>query len=173
MNYHKPDDIYKTSNPIPLQNSAIFSNLCFKLEDMETVRTLNKWANHHLVVPMFVLRLLLGGFLFVKGIQFESQTELLLDLIRPLGIKDWGLVIVHYVAMVHFAGGLMVIFGLVTRLALFFQLPIFIGAVVVNLMNNVDGWLMAQAVFGLVATIAFIFYGSGRVSMDHNLKMHW
>lgn len=140
---------------------------------MSTIRTLNKWANHHFVVPMTIFRIIFGAFLFYKGIQFESQTQIIIDLVNPLGIESGEMLVVHYVSMVHLAGGILVMFGLITRLALFFQLPIFLGAVVINAINHVEPFIMTQAIFGLIATLLFLAYGSGRVSVDYKLQMEW
>jgi uncharacterized membrane protein YphA (DoxX/SURF4 family) len=120
---------------------------------------------------MHTLRMILGAFIFVKGIQFESQSALLLDLINSFTPALGSMVMVHYVAMAHFAGGLLVFFGLFTRGALLFQLPIFIGAVAINIMNGSTSFELAQAIFGLVGCIAFIIYGSGRKSVDYDWKM--
>lgn len=138
---------------------------------MSTIKTLNKWANKNLKFSMHSLRLILGVFLFVKGIQFESQSGLLLELINTNNPALGTMGVIHYVAMSHFVGGVMVFFGLYTRLALLFQLPIFIGAVIINAMSGAEAFVMLQAIFGLLATIAFIFYGSGRYSVDYRLKM--
>jgi putative oxidoreductase len=40
---------------------------------------------------------------------------------------------VHYIASAHFLGGILIVFGLLTRWAILAQLPILIGAVLINL----------------------------------------
>jgi len=138
---------------------------------METIRTLNKWANSHMSLFMDAIRMLLGIFLFVKGIQFQGQTELLVGLIQPQDPSMAVMGLAHYVAMAHLAGGVLIFFGLITRLALLIQLPIFIGAVFINVINDAESFIMAQALFGLIASVIFIIYGSGRFSADYRLKM--
>lgn len=135
------------------------------------IRVLNKWANSHMSLTMDSIRMILGIFLFIKGIQFASQTELLVDLIQPNDVSNSTLLVAHYVTLVHFAGGILVLFGLITRLALLFQLPIFIGAVIINTMNGAESVVMAQALFGLIGSIVFILYGSGRYSVDYKMQM--
>ncbi|MCJ8292414.1 MAG: DoxX family protein [Crocinitomicaceae bacterium] len=135
------------------------------------IRVLNKWANSHMSLTMDSIRMILGIFLFIKGIQFASQTELLVDLIQPNDVSSSTLLVAHYVTLVHFAGGILVLFGLLTRLALLFQLPIFIGAVIINVMNGAESVVMAQALFGLIGSIVFILYGSGRYSVDYKMQM--
>lgn len=139
---------------------------------MDTIRTLNKWANSHFSLSMDALRMIVGVFLFVKGIQFQSQTDLLMELILPASNSEMSaMFIAHYVTLAHFAGGILVFFGLLTRIAMLFQLPIFIGAVIINTLNGVDSFILAQAIFGLAACIVFIAYGSGRYSIDYKWKM--
>ncbi|MCH2223657.1 MAG: DoxX family protein [Crocinitomicaceae bacterium] len=135
------------------------------------IRTLNKWANSHMSLTMDSIRMILGIFIFIKGLQFASQTDLLVDLIQPNDPSASTLFIAHYVAMAHFAGGILVFFGLITRLVLLIQLPIFIGAVIMNTINGAESVIMAQAIFGLIGSIVFILYGSGRYSVDHKLQM--
>ena len=42
---------------------------------METVKSLNKWANAHTSYPLDILRIVVGIFLFWKGISFITDTE--------------------------------------------------------------------------------------------------
>ena len=138
---------------------------------MKSVRKLNKWANSNLNLSMHALRMVLGVFLFIKGLQFAASTETLVELIQPDKPTYVALLIAHYVAIAHLARGILVFFGLLTRVVMVFQLPIFIGAVFINIINGVDSFILAQSIFGLACSVAFIFYGSGRYSADYQLKM--
>ena len=54
---------------------------------METIKTLNKWANAHTYYPLDILRIFLGGFLFYKGIYFMSNLQELLALFEPPTVR--------------------------------------------------------------------------------------
>ena len=138
---------------------------------MKLVKPLNKWANSHFSLTMDSIRMLLGIFLFYKGIEFASGTEALVELIQLKNPTSAKLFVVHYVIMAHLAGGVLVFFGLLTRLSLLVQLPIFIGAVIINVENDVESVILAQSIFGLVASAVFVLYRSGRYSVDYRLKM--
>jgi putative oxidoreductase len=134
---------------------------------------LNKWANAKTNIAFDILRIGLGAFFFIKGLQFADQTNMLLDLIQPKNSDAVGLLIVHYVAMVHFAGGLLIAFGLLTRLSCLLQLPIVIGAVLVNFTVVMNPESLIQALLALVLTSFFLVYGSGRHSVDYAMKLHF
>jgi len=96
---------------------------------MNNVKSLNKWANAHTYLPVDLLRMALGIFLFWKGVTFITNIQYLVDLLSPIDKLDdgmSGMLIVHYVASAHFLGGILIFFGLLTRWALIVQLPILI-----------------------------------------------
>ena len=138
---------------------------------MGTVKTWNKWANRHTYYPLDLLRIALGVFLFIKGLNFMGNTHILLDLIKPFQSIGGEMIAIHYVAPAHLVGGLLIIAGLLTRWALIAQLPIVIGAVLINFMGdmNTENLILASVV--LLLCVFFIFYGSGKHSADYYLKM--
>ena len=77
----------------------------------------------------------------------------------------------HYVAPAHLIGGLLIAFGLLTRWAAIAQLPILIGAVLINIVGDMNGAALALAAVSLILCIFFIFYGSGKHSADYYFKM--
>jgi len=138
---------------------------------MKTVVQLNKWANAHTSVFTDVLRIATGLFLLFKGLQFSFQTNYLADIIKSSTLGS-ALFLEHYIAMAHIAGGILVAMGLLTRWSLIVQLPIFIGAVLVNFVGIMRVGNLLQAVAVLVVSLFFVIYGSGKHSADHELKMN-
>ena len=82
---------------------------------MDTIKTLNKWANAHTYLPLDLLRIALGVFLFIKGINFMADSTMLVSLFKPMQNMAGGMVVIHYVVPAHFIGGLLIAFGLLTR----------------------------------------------------------
>jgi len=78
---------------------------------------------------------------------------------------------VHYVGLFHFVGGIMIVFGLLTRLVLIVQLPIFIGAVAINFFGTMHLQNFTEASIVLILSLFFLIYGSGKHSVDYDLKM--
>jgi uncharacterized membrane protein YphA (DoxX/SURF4 family) len=138
---------------------------------MMTIRSLNKWANAHTSYPLDLLRVALGIFFFIKGIEFISQTHMLTGLIEPLRGYGGVMLAIHYIAPVHLVGGFLIAFGLLTRWALIAQLPVLIGAVLINFVGVMDWSNLLLALVVMAVTIFFIFYGSGKHSVDYYLKM--
>jgi uncharacterized membrane protein YphA (DoxX/SURF4 family) len=138
---------------------------------MMTIRSLNKWANAHTSYPLDLLRVALGIFFFIKGIEFISQTHMLTGLIEPLRGYGGVMLAIHYIAPVHLVGGFLIAFGLLTRWALIAQLPVLLGAILINFVGVLDWSNLLLATVVLAVTIFFIFYGSGKHSVDYYLKM--
>jgi uncharacterized membrane protein YphA (DoxX/SURF4 family) len=138
---------------------------------MNSVKNLNKWANTHTYLPVDLVRIALGVFLFMKGISFITNIQYLNDLISPIDRIGGGMFLVHYIAPAHIIGGIMIAFGLLTRWAIIAQLPILIGAIVVNFMGEMQSQNLLLALLILGIYIFFLFYGSGKNSADYYFKM--
>ena len=138
---------------------------------MGTIKSLNKWANAHTYYPLDLLRIALGVFLFIKGINFMSNVEILVELIKPLQSLAGDMMAVHYVAPAHFVGGILIAFGLLTRWAVVAQLPILIGAVLINFLGEMNTQNLIMSSIVLLLCLFFLLYGSGKHSVDYYLKM--
>ncbi|WP_269235350.1 DoxX family protein [Flavobacterium flavigenum] len=138
---------------------------------MENVKSLNKWANAHTYLPLDLVRIVLGMFLFMKGISFVTNAQYLHDLISPVDQYGGGMFLLHYIAPAHMIGGIMIVFGLLTRWAIASQLPILFGAVLVNFMGRMHSESLILAIVVLLLCIFFLFYGGGKHSADYYFKM--
>jgi uncharacterized membrane protein YphA (DoxX/SURF4 family) len=138
---------------------------------MGKIKSLNKWANRHTYWPLDIVRMTLGVFLFIKGINFMSDSQMLLDLFSPFKNMAGGIIMVHYVAPAHFIGGILIFFGLLTRWVIVAQLPILIGAILINFVGEMDSSNLIMASITFLVCIFFMFYGSGKHSSDYYFKM--
>ena len=138
---------------------------------MNSVKELNKWANTHTYLPIDLLRIALGVFLFMKGISFVTNIQYLADLISPIDRIGGGMFLIHYIAPAHMVGGIMIVFGLLTRWAIIAQLPILIAAIIINFMGEMHSQNLLFALFALAICVFFLFYGSGKHSADYYFKM--
>lgn len=139
---------------------------------MNAIKKLNKWANSH--NPFFSLdfaRWFLGGFLFFKGINFMTDAQFLKDIIAPNDGFLNSMLIYHYVTMAHLAGGVLIIFGLLTRMAVAIQMPILVGAVAMNFIVAMHPQNLVEASIILLLSVFFVIVGSGKHSADYGLKM--
>jgi uncharacterized membrane protein YphA (DoxX/SURF4 family) len=120
-----------------------------------------------------LMRVYLGIGLFVRGVLFISEPELLLGYLQDL--HSWFLpyAIVHFVAVAHLCGGLMLASGLLTRLAAAIQLPILFGAVFLvhssgGLLNPGQSLEFSSLVLALL--LVYFVFGSGELSVDKLLR---
>ena len=120
-----------------------------------------------------LMRAYLGIGLFVRGVLFVTEPELLLGYMQD--IHSWFLpyALVHFVAVAHICGGLMLAAGLLTRLAAAIQLPILFGAVFLvhssgGLLN--PGQSLEFSALVLALLVVYFVFGSGELSVDRVLR---
>ncbi|GAB3527335.1 DoxX family protein [Pontibacter brevis] len=134
---------------------------------------IERWSDAHHPLWLDFLRVGLGVFLFIKGIMFIQDTGALLSIMRKSEFPWVSAGLAHYVAMAHLAGGVLIAIGLVTRVAILFQIPILIGAVFfINpdrgfYSENTELW---SSIIVLALLIFFLVFGSGRFSADYVLR---
>jgi len=136
-----------------------------------SVKGLNKWANAHTYYVLDTLRIALGVFLFIKGTSFIRSSQYLIDLLTPLEYLKGGMLTFHYIAAAHIMGGIMIAVGLLTRWAIIAQLPILVGAVIINFVGVLHIGNLIVATVALLGCLFFLFYGGGKHSADYFFKM--
>ncbi len=125
-----------------------------------------QWQWRHNTPATDLIRIFLGGGLFVRGALFlidPSRLEMLVDAPGP----DW---FGYYVTWAHILGGLLMTAGLFTRLSALIQLPILIGAV--TLVHLREGLFAPTQSLELSALVLFLLcvvlvFGPGRLSLDY------
>lgn len=134
-------------------------------------RTLNELLveSRHFFIE--ALRIFLGGMLFLKGYYFVENLSVIYGLIEAnIGISPF--ILSHYVVAAHLVGGVMLIFGVLTRIAAAVQIPILAGAVLFVHSREIilgAGSDFQYALLVLVLLIVFFFYGGGKLSVDHHV----
>lgn len=140
---------------------------------MNIVQKIGRWGDAHHPHWLDILRITLGIIIFAKGVGFVNDRDAVADLIRHTNfqLSIWSAV--HYVVFAHLVGGLFIIFGFQTRLAIIFQIPILIGAVFfVNITNgfnflNSEFWISLAV---LLLLLVFLVVGSGKYSLDNMMN---
>ena len=139
---------------------------------MNAVQRLELWGEAHHPKYMDIIRIALGVFLCIKGIEFARHSDLIIEMISkraPFG--NFMLVILeHYVVFAHIVGGFMLATGFLTRVACIVQIPVMIGALIFgnwNLLSHFSDFLVALLVLALL--VWFLIIGSGPWSLDNAL----
>lgn len=136
------------------------------------IRRLNQWANAHTNLGIDAWRFLFAGLLFYKGLFLGFNETESLKILESMPGLGGNLFLIHYITMAHLCGALFIAMGLLTRLSAIAQLPILIGALLVNFTGVMIPLSFAEALFAVVSCVFFLFYGSGKHSVDYNLKLH-
>ncbi|MDG5766650.1 DoxX family protein [Balneolales bacterium ANBcel1] len=119
------------------------------------------------------LRIFLGLLFVYKGIYFIRELELLYRIINDT-MPISAFVVSHYVAFAHLGGGAMMIFGILTRIAVFVQMPIVIIGAVYFAGGNGSEFFgpTAELEYSLlifILLVVYFFYGAGKWSVDHRV----
>ena len=141
---------------------------------MEKVRQFIGWADTHPKVWLDCVRIYLGLGLFIRGLFIITNTkaEFIQTLIQRLEYP-WVVTagLLHYVALAHLIGGLMLVVGLLTRIAAWVQIPILAGALLIHrsdgLMTMGQSLELSALVFFLL--IIFALAGAGPLSVDNGM----
>jgi uncharacterized membrane protein YphA (DoxX/SURF4 family) len=140
---------------------------------MATTHRIIEWIDAHRDVAFDLIRIYLGIGLLVRGWFFILDSSAVMNLLADTGDPTFvSAALVHYVALAHFGGGLLLALGLLTRVAALVQIPVLIGAVFFVHLN--DGILAAGQSLEFSALVLFLLviiflHGAGRLSLDYYL----
>jgi putative oxidoreductase len=139
---------------------------------MNLTQKLDRWAYAHHPRWIDLLRIALGLILFIKGFVFIRNTDSLVEILRQSRFEWVSFALAHYVAFAHLVGGVMITIGLFTRVAVAFQLPILLGAII--FINSKPGFFSVNSelpfsILILLMLTFFFIYGSGPASADQAL----
>ncbi len=138
---------------------------------MDLLHRIEIWGEKHHPKLLDILRIALGFFLFIKGVESLNNMSQLLNLMT--GPDLFGsfsiLVLSHYIVFAHLLGGILMILGILTRFACLIQIPVMIGAVIFinssgNFMLPYSELLLSLLV--LLLLIYFLIIGNGPWSLD-------
>jgi uncharacterized membrane protein YphA (DoxX/SURF4 family) len=108
---------------------------------------------------MDIIRIALGIFLCIKGVQFPQQMSMLLSKM-PNDLSGNAFLIVllgHYVLFGHLMGGILLMLGVLTRFACLIQIPILLGAIIfIN--SSRDLWRPYSELYLSILVLALLLY---------------
>lgn len=134
---------------------------------------MGRWAEERRDVWLDLLRIYMGVALFLKGVDFIAHSTALMRTISSAEIPFSAVLLVHYIVCAHIAGGLMLAFGVLTRVAAAVQLPIVLGAIYfVHRREELfsQGHSLEFTLLVLFVLVLLTVSGSGRLSVDHYRK---
>jgi uncharacterized membrane protein YphA (DoxX/SURF4 family) len=132
---------------------------------MNYIQRMENWGDAHHPKWMDFIRIALGVFLLLKGVEFADNMNKLMGLMTGLPFGNFMMVILaHYVLFAHILGGILLMSGLLTRLGCLIQIPILLAALFLNIFNQFSELPLSLLVLALL--VYFLIIGSGRFSLD-------
>jgi uncharacterized membrane protein YphA (DoxX/SURF4 family) len=134
-----------------------------------------EWLSSHSDLWWDLLRIYVGVALFIKGFVYLHDTAGLAAILREAGVPLATPLTAEIAALAHVAGGLMLAFGLFTRVAAAIQIPNVLGAVAfVHLREGLftRGQTLELALLVLVILVLLVLGGAGRYSVDWYFLQH-
>ena len=131
------------------------------------------WADAHREYWLDCVRIYLGLGLLARGLLLitNTSTGYFVDLLQRSG-QSWitSGILLHYVMVAHFVGGLLLTIGFLTRWAALAQIPILIGAVF--FVHRQDGLFALGQSLEFSALVLFLLTlfaiaGAGKLSVDY------
>ena len=134
-----------------------------------------RWNLTHPSFLLLFIRIVLGMILLAKGIFFISNAQHLKELILESRFAPGVGFFAAYTTFAHLFGGVFIIIGLLTRLAVILQIPVLLGALFFILPEqglNDGGSDLILSLIVFIFLLIILFKGSGTISMDDYLKKH-
>jgi uncharacterized membrane protein YphA (DoxX/SURF4 family) len=142
---------------------------------MNPVHKILRWEHPRHQLLVLITRVVLGIIITLKGIIFISNIEYLDSLLQystfSAGVSFW----IYYIVVAHLLGGVFIIVGLLTRVAMLVLLPVLAGAVFFLNPGEHGLVLNGELVLSLLVfcmLFYFLFKGPGEISMDNYLRNH-
>lgn len=142
---------------------------------MYLLHKIDDWSEKHHPLWLDFFRALLGVILIWQALYFIINKSAVIQIVQQFGFGFYTMTAAHALIGVHLVGGVLILTGLLTRIAAVLQLPALICNIIFVIIPKGFMTLEPQAeltfiIFAL--TLLFIFEGSGHFSLDSYLKNH-
>jgi putative oxidoreductase len=137
---------------------------------MGTSDNLDKWGEQNRDVGLLLVRLVLGAVLILKGYRFLFHTNDIINMINTYHQSSLTIYFAWLVILANLVGGIFILIGILPRVTAIIEIPILIGAMLLNLEANVlnsSEWLLAFVTFFLI--VYLYIFGSGKYSVGYLL----
>lgn len=133
---------------------------------MNLLHRLERWGDAHHPKWLDIIRIVLGVFLCYKGVLFlQNMDELTGLMANKFPFSTFALILLgHFIAFAHIAGGFLIAIGLFTRFAAAIQIPILLGAII---FVNIAGFALKShselflSIIVLLLLVYFLIVGNG------------
>lgn len=142
---------------------------------MHFIERIEQWGETHHPWWVDVFRGALGVILVLKGIRVVSGAMTILSNVENHDIIYASFILLHFIAIAHISGGVLIALGLMTRFAIMIQFPIILCAlVIVNFPGKLNLAETENELILLVLLLMFFILveGSGKHSIDRYMKNH-
>ena len=137
------------------------------------ISEIGRYGDMHHPYWLDFIRIALGISIFIKGVFFVQNSAALLDILNHSSLAGWAFIVEHHVAFTYLVGGILIAMGLLTRIAIVFELPVFFGSIFCFLTGTgffsvFSDFLYSLIVFALL--IFFLVFGPGPLSADTRMR---
>lgn len=142
---------------------------------MYFLHKIDVWSEKHHPLWLDFFRVLLGTVLVWQAIYFIINKSAIIQIVDQYGFGFYTMTAAHAIIGIHLVGGVLIFFGLLTRLAAAIQIPVLFCNIVFIVIPNGFMSLRSEAELTIVVSalvLLFLFEGSGHYSVDSYLKSH-
>ncbi|MBG90184.1 MAG: DoxX family protein [Actinobacteria bacterium] len=123
-------------------------------------------------MAMDLIRIYLGAGLLFKGVLFFNNPEFLMSYLSGWHDKFILVAIMHYIVFSHICGGILMIIGLLSRIACIIQIPVLLGAIFFVHISEGFNSLSENLEFTILVLFLLVIlsiFGSGKLAIDYLL----
>lgn len=107
---------------------------------------------------VLLLRVILGGALFIKGVDFIRNKAVLRQVVSETDLLEKFSVLEAAIPWIHILGGLLILIGLYTRIVIFIQIPLVVGAIIVLFNTKNASFYSTEMIFAVTILTMLIIY---------------
>lgn len=131
------------------------------------------WCKNNRDMAIEFLRIYLGLMILIKGLQFMLNPDYAKVYMTMVTIPFFDFLSIHIISMIHIAGGILLVLGLISRAAALLQIPIVLGAIfLVHLPQGLfsKSQDLEYVILVFILLLVFTIYGGGRLSIDYIIE---
>jgi putative oxidoreductase len=109
-------------------------------------------------IAVLLLRVILGGALFIKGVDFVRNKVVLKQVISETDYIYKFSFLEVVIPWIHLLGGVFIAIGIYTRIVIYIQIPLVVGAIIVLLNTKNTSFQSPEIIFAVIILIMLLIY---------------